>query len=131
MASLTNLGEVLALNAANGVAPAVNRYIGLFSAAPGEGGGGTEVSGGSYARPLMAFAGATTDNGPGLTTAANSAEVLFTTATADWGAVTHFAIFDAVTAGNMVWHGPLATARTVLNGDQFRFAAGSVSTSMD
>lgn len=129
MASLTDLGEVLALNAANGVAPAVNRYIGLFTAAPGEGGGGTEVTGGSYARPLMAFAGATTDGG-GVTTAANSAEVLFTTATADWGTVTHFAIFDAVSAGNMLWHGPLTTARTVLNGDQFRFAAASVSTSM-
>lgn len=129
MSNLTNIGERLALDAANGVAPLVTRYVGLFTAAPGETGGGTEVAGGSYTRPVMAFAAATTD-GSNVTSAANSAEVLFAEATADWGTITHVAIFTAAVAGDMLWYAPLAVARTVLTGDQFRFAAGSVSTSM-
>lgn len=130
MASLTDFGERRALDGAlGGVTTAATMYAALFTAAPGEAGGGTEVSGDGYVRQTMEFGAATTD-GAGVTTAANSAEVLFPAATADWGSITHVALFDAASAGNMIWHGPLATARTILTGDQFRFAAESVVASM-
>ena len=95
-------------------------YVGLFTAAPGEAGGGTEVTGGSYARVAVTFV-APTDGATD-----NSADVTFPTATANWGTVTHFAIFDALTLGNMLYYGALTTARTVNSGDQAKFLAGAL-----
>jgi hypothetical protein len=92
--------------------------VGLFTAAPGEAGGGTEVSGGSYARvqrdPLDAnwTAASSTD---GLTD--NAAALTFPTPTANWGVITHCAIFDATSAGNMLLYGALTNSKTVNNGD--------------
>ncbi len=92
--------------------------VGLFTAAPGEAGGGTEVSGGSYARvqrdPLDAnWTGASSTDG--LTD--NAAALTFPTPTANWGVITHCAIFDATSAGNMLLYGALTTSKTVNNGD--------------
>ena len=48
-----------------------------------------------------------------------------------WGTITHWALFDAVTAGNMLWHGDLTTARTIGDGDQLTFAIGALSITAD
>jgi hypothetical protein len=100
-------------------------YVGLFTAAPGEAAGGTEVTGGAYVRKAIAVnvaaAGATT----------NSAEMLWDVATANWGTLTHLAIFDAATAGNMLWYGPLAATKVINNTDQFKLPAASVTVSLD
>lgn len=102
--------------------------IGLFTTAPTDAGGGTEVTGGAYARvavnPLDAnwSAASLTD---GVTS--NVAAIVFPTATAAWGTITHMAIFDATTAGNMLFWGALNTAKTVGNGDTFQFAAGALT----
>lgn len=102
--------------------------VGLFTAAPGETGGGTEVTGGSYARaqlnPLDAnwTAASSTD---GLTD--NAAQLNFPTPSANWGVVTHQAIFDATSAGNMLIYGALAASKTINNGDPAPFfAAGAL-----
>ncbi len=86
----------------NLAAPAiVTIFVGLFTAAPGEGGGGTEVSVGAYARQSVAFTAPTAGAGD------NSADVTFPVATANWGTVTHWALFDLAAAGNMIVYGPL------------------------
>ncbi len=97
----------------NLAAPAiVTMFVGLFTAAPGEAGGGTEVTGGAYARQSVAF-GAPTD-GAG----SNTALISFPKATApNWGLITHWALFDAVTAGNMIAYGPLAGAKKIAQGE--------------
>lgn len=102
--------------------------IALYTAAPGETGGGTEVSGGSYARvsrnPLDAnwTAASATD---GLTD--NAASIDFPAPTGNWGSVTHLAILDATSAGNFLFYGALATPKTVNNGDAApSFAAGAL-----
>lgn len=104
-------------------------YIALYTAAPGEAGGGTEVTGGSYARvqrdPLDAnwTAASTTD---GKTD--NAADITFPAPTANWGTVTHFAILDAASGGNMLFYGALTVAKTVNNGDAApKFAVGALS----
>jgi len=100
-------------------------YLGLFTADPGEASGGTEVSGGSYARQAVAFnaaASGATDN---------TAEIAFPVATAAWGTITHVVIFDAVTAGNRIWHGPLAAEKIIGIDDQFKMAAGALDVSID
>ena len=93
-------------------------HIALFTAAPGEAGGGTEVTGGSYARvqrdPLDAnWTGASATDG--LTD--NAAAITYPAPTANWGVVTHFAIMDAASAGNMLFYGALSVSKTINNGD--------------
>jgi hypothetical protein len=91
-------------------------YLGLFTAAPGETGGGTEVSGGDYARQAIAF----TISGTAPTQAANTSAVEFPTATASWGTVTHVAVFDAATSGNMLAYAELTASKNIGEGDVFR-----------
>lgn len=103
-------------------------YISLHTADPTDAGTGAEVSGGGYARvqrdPADAnWSGASATDG--LTD--NVAAITFPTPTANWGVVTHFAIWDAATAGNMLIHGQLTTSKTINNGDPApSFAAGAL-----
>lgn len=100
------------------------RFAALYTAAPTDAGGGTEVSGGSYARTAVTFGAAVN----GVTS--NSATVTFPTATASWGVVTHFAVWDAATAGVLLFHGILTASKTIDNGDTPSFAATTLSLTM-
>lgn len=99
-------------------------YVALYTSAPSDAGGGTEVSGGSYARTAGAFT--VTGN-----TAANNANIEFPTATASWGTVTHMAIFDASTGGNMLAWSALTSSKTVDTNDLLRFSTGQLTVSLD
>ena len=102
-------------------------YVGLFTAAPGETGGGTEVSGNGYDRKVT---GTITVSGTA-TTATNSAAIEFAPASGgDWGTITHAAIFDAETGGNMLAYAELTTARTINDGDVFRIPASSLTITL-
>lgn len=111
-------------------------YVALFTAAPSDSGGGTEVTGGSYARvdipPLnsnwTATQGGTTgaSSGTGGQTS-NAVAITFPAPTANWGTVTHFAIFDASSGGNMLIWDALTASRTILSGDPApSFAVGAL-----
>ena len=56
-------------------------YVALFTSAPNDAGGGTEVSGNGYARQSMAFSAASSGS------IANSGSVEFPTATGDQGTI--------------------------------------------
>lgn len=107
-------------------------HVALFTAAPSDSGGGTEVSGGGYARMQVNQDGATSpywntpvdDGGPQLID--NNGEIAFPQATGDWGEVVAIAIFDAATGGNMLYHGTLASSKVVSTNDTFRFADGDL-----
>lgn len=105
------------------------KYIGLFSTNPTDANSGTEVTGGSYARQTIAFTVT-------LNQAKNNADVVFPTATAGWGNVTHYGIFDAL-AGNLLFHGALEngsnenTTYTINNGDTIKFLANSISITLE
>lgn len=102
--------------------------VSLHTADPLDAASGTEVTGGSYARvqrdPLDAnWNGASATDG--LTD--NAAALTFPAPTANWGVVTHFGIWDATTAGNLLCHGALTTPKTINNGDAApSFAAGAL-----
>lgn len=100
-------------------------YVALFTAMPSEAGGGTEVAGGSYARQPVTFVAPAPD------TVSNQAEVLFPTATSNWGTIVGFAIMDAATSGNMLYFAALGIQRTILTNDQIRFPIGSLIVSED
>ena len=95
-------------------------YLALFTSATDDAGGGTEVSGGSYARQAVTFDAAASGQ------TQNTALVTFPTATANWGTITHMAIYDAVSGGNMLYHGELANSKTINTGQVARFQAGTV-----
>jgi len=113
--------------------------VGLFTAAPSDSGGGTEVSTGSYARVSVgasdtdwnATQGGTSGDSTGtggLTD--NASDITFPTASASWGTVTHVGIFDATTSGNLLFHGVLTASKTVDNGDTFKFTAGDLDITL-
>lgn len=99
-------------------------YVGLFTAAPGEGGGGTEVSGNAYARTAATF----TVSG---NTATNSGAVEFPTATGSWGTITYAAVFDASSGGNMLLYAALTDSKTIGTGDILRIPAGELDVTLD
>jgi len=98
-----------------------NPYVALFTSAPGEAAGGTEVSGGSYARRACGF------SAPVSGAVTNAADITYPQATASWGTITHFAIFDALSGGNMLYYGTLPVSKTVGTDDIFEFLAGTLS----
>jgi hypothetical protein len=101
-------------------------YLALFTAAPGETGGGTEVttSGTAYARETVAFT--TTGN-----TTSNNASVEYSTATATFGTVTHVGVFDASTGGNLMAYATLSSSKTIDTGDVFRVPTGDLDITLD
>ena len=103
-----------------------NWYVALYTAAPSDAGGGTEVSGAGYARQSVTFDAAATPGG----TTSNSADVSFTAAGGDYGTVTHLGIFDASSAGNLLWHGALTASKAVEDGDTITFTAGNIDLTM-
>jgi hypothetical protein len=130
MSSFTDYTENLVLNylfTTNSVTRPTAWYVGLFTAAPGETGGGTEVTGNAYARKAT---GTITVSGTA-TTATNSAAIEFAPASGGaWGTITHAAIFDAETGGNMLAYAELTTARTINDGDVFRVPASSLTITL-
>ena len=107
-------------------------YIALFTAAPSDSGGGTEVTGGSYARKQVNINGgaaptwdlAVVDGVAYLVD--NTADITFVQATADWGTIGWFGIFDALTVGNLLIHGALTASKVVNGGDTFKFPTGNL-----
>lgn len=104
--------------------PATNVWVALYTSATSDTGGGTEVTGGDYARQRVQGTGAWDAPANGAT--ANTAAITFPTATASWGSVSHVAVRAGANGSNLLYHGALSTPKTVGIGDTFRFAAGAL-----
>jgi hypothetical protein len=99
-------------------------YVSLYTSDPTDADTGTEVSGGSYARTAVTF------GAPSNGVSTNSADVTFPTATAGWGTVSHIGIHDASTSGNLLFHTPLDTSKTIDSGDIFKITSGNLSVTL-
>jgi len=99
-------------------------YVSLWTSDPTDAGSGTEVSGGSYARTSVTF------GAPSNGASTNSADVTFPTATASWGTVGWIGINDASTAGNLLYHTALDTAKAIDSGDIFKISTGNLSVTL-
>lgn len=119
--------EVLDHLFGNGAYSDPTPYVGLFTAAPSDAGGGTEVSGGSYAR-VNANTSFGAASGTGIS---NDAAITFPQASASWGTVTHFGIFDASTVGNLLWWGAISPTKAIGDGDTASFAIGELDITLD
>lgn len=104
-------------------------HVGLSATDPGDDGAGlSEPNGNGYARVQMEAADWNMATGGLLD---NASVITFNTATGNWGMLTHFALFDAASGGNMLAHGTLVEAKVIGSGDTARFAAGALDVTLD
>jgi hypothetical protein len=118
-----------------------NVYIGLLTGACSDSAAGTEVSGGSYARVLVTKADASWKGTHGSASGAssgtngtitNAAAVTFPAPTGNWGSITYWGVYDALTSGNLLLCAALTTPKTVNNGDAApSFAIDALSIQID
>ena len=126
MAALSDAAEVLILNylmTATSVTRPTAWYVGLYTGAPSDSGGGTEVSTGGYERKTVAWATATGAGG----TTSNTDAPTWTASGGAFGTVTHIGIHSAATgSGNLLWHGAMTASKVVNDGDTLEFAVGNI-----
>ncbi|MCX5647016.1 MAG: hypothetical protein NTZ17_20395 [Phycisphaerae bacterium] len=104
-------------------------YVGLSVSDPTDSGAGlSEPNGNGYARAETTEADWNVA-ADGLLDNANT--ITLGPATADWGVLTHFALFDAASGGHMLVHGALTHPKTVESGDMARFAGGELDVTLD
>ena len=104
-------------------------YIAFSTADPLDDASGlAEPVGGSYARVSTAAGDWNVASGGVITNANN---IAFPTATGAWGEITHFALFDAASGGNMLAHGQFTDSKTVVSDDTPKLIAGDVSVTLD
>lgn len=99
-------------------------YVGLFTTTLTAGGVGTEVTGGAYSRVAV------TSAAPSSGATASNADVTFPQATVAWGLVSTIGIYDAITAGNLLYFTPLDTSKQIDVGDIFKIASGNLTVSL-
>lgn len=124
------LDEVL--GAAN-YTPAATVYIALSTATIDDTTTGStivEPSGGSYARVAVTNNATNWPNASG-GVKSNGTEIAFPQATANWGTITHWAVIDAATNGNILAHGELNTPTAVNTNDTFKFPVGNLTFTLD
>jgi len=123
----------LKANSATTTAPATV-YVALFNSNDSAGGtaedleAGTlteECGGGAYARQSVTFG--TVSGG----SVSNSGNVTFPAATdGNWGTITHVAVMNASSAGEVLFYGALDTSKTIDSGDTFQITTGNLTVSL-
>lgn len=116
------------LRATNITAPTTT-YVGLFTVTPSDTGGGTEATDGTPARESVTFA-APVAASPGRKLT-NSAAVTWTSWPNASDTIVAAGLFDAVSAGVLLYWALLDTDRTILTGETATFAIGALVASED
>lgn len=111
--------------------PPTDVYIALFTSANGldnnTEGQQNEVSGNGYARLQIDNSTRSFTSSSGKSSS-NAEDWDFPQATGAWGTVSHMAIMDAATSGNVLYWGALTAARDIQLDDIFRFLAGELDS---
>lgn len=122
-------------------------WAALYTVAPTDSTGGTEVAGGSYTRIKVsdttnsvfgaASAGTIANNGTYNSSSSTTLSsggtgvITFPKATASWGTVVAVALLDASSSGNVLWYGSLTNSKTIDIDDTVSFAANDLQLSLD
>lgn len=96
-------------------------YLALFTTNPTQAGSGTEVTGGSYARELIGFGSASS--------ASISSDIAASFTGMPTCTVTHWAVFDAVTSGNLLAAGAFSSPYVLNAGDELNLPSGDIDLS--
>lgn len=100
-------------------------YAALYTSAPTDAGGGTEIAAAGYARVAVTF------GAPSGGVCSNSGVVTFGPITGGGGTAVAFGIFDASVAGNLLIWDDLSVNRTWSAGDSLQFNVGDLSVAVD
>jgi hypothetical protein len=104
-------------------------FVGLSSTDPTDDGSAVaEPNGNNYERVQASASDWSVASGG---TLSNISEIVFALATGNWGTMTHFALFDALTGGNMLVYGPLGESKAIDSGDIAKFAAGDLEVKLN
>jgi hypothetical protein len=125
MSALSNYTEKLVLDwlmTAGAVTRPTTWYLALFTTDPTDAGTGTEVSGAGYARQSITFDSGSTPAG----TTQNSNAPSFSASGGSFGTVAYVGIYDAITAGNLLWYGIMSSSQTINDGDTLVFSVGDI-----
>ena len=96
-------------------------YVGLHTGSPADDDSGAdEISGNGYSRQAIAV------NASSGGTTSNNANITFTASGGDWGTISHISVYDASTAGNLLWHGAMSASKTIADGDTLQFNTGNI-----
>ena len=109
--------------------PSPTTFLALYISDPTENDIGTEIQGGAYNRMRINFGEPQQIDGKG--TISNSEAVYFSTATENWGVISHWGIRDAQTGGNLLTYGAVPTPKLIERGDEAKFNVGAITVSMD
>jgi hypothetical protein len=109
-----------ALGTGAALAQPSNVYVGLFTSADST--GATAANG--YSRQTATFGAASGGS------ASNSGNLTFTASGGNWGTITHVAVHDASSSGNVLFYGALTTAKTIEDGDSFQIATSNLTISL-
>jgi hypothetical protein len=105
-------------------------YVAAYTVAPtgaGTGGGGTEVTGGAYAR-VSVTNNTTNFPAPAAQAAASGTAITFPAASATWGTIVAIGLFDAASGGNFKFGYTLPTPVPINSGDVFSVPAGFLTS---
>ena len=131
MAGFANYSESLVLNwllTSGSATRPTSWYIALYTVAPSDSGGGTEVpGGGGYVRRSCTFS----VSGTTPTTASNSAAIEYPEATAGWGTVVAAGVMTAASGGTLLAYANLTTSKAIDTGDILRFNTGEIDITLD
>lgn len=102
-------------------------YVGLFTVAPGEDGGGTELStiGTGYIRKSSTFGSAL----DGYTSNINT--LTFGPATTSWGTIRAFGLFDSESDGYLLYYTTAAAEKTIETDDKIEIPVGGIVVNED
>ena len=104
-------------------------HVALSTADPlDDNSGMAEPSGNGYTR-VETSASDWSDSSGG--SVCNSNNISFPTASGSWGTMTHFALFDSATGGNMLAHGALDQPKVIGGSDTGKFDAGALEIGLD
>lgn len=103
----------------------VTVYVACFEDDPQDDASGTEITNLGYTREAITFDAAVGGS------ASNDAIITFGPAGENWSLVTHIALFDASTSGNMLFYGPLSIAQQVNTGGSLAFQIGELTCTLD
>ena len=98
-------------------------YLALYSVAPSEDAGGTELTGNGYIRKAIGFSASSGGE------SSNAGIVTFTASGGAWSEIVGHSICSAETAGVILYYEDSITGPTLTDGDSYQFAVGAIDVS--
>lgn len=98
-------------------------YLAFHTANPTDTGSGAEVSGGSYSRQALSF------NAASVGSSTNSSSATYTSMPT--AIVTHIALWDTLSGGNMLCYSPISPTISFNSGDEATVNPGAITVTFD